>query len=87
MKIDVTLKDILFGKRRTGLSCPITLAVKRALPDTPIVTGVDEIDVYNKSFPLPKRAIEFINAFDNKQFFNPAIFPFSLELNLPEESK
>jgi len=87
MKINVTLKDILFGIRTSRENCPISLAVRRTIPDKYIATNVDNIDISYASISLPQRAVKFIDAFDNKQFFNPAILPFSFELNFTEESK
>ncbi len=77
--INVTSDDIAKGKRGSACSCPIALAIKRATNQACHV-GVRwysfERDLTD--MPLPRKAGEFVIAFDQKQ----PVEPFSFELDI-----
>lgn len=82
MKIRVTPKDILKGRRNIGDSCPIALAIKRRVYYS-VHVGRTQLTFYNKkeckSYDLPPKAIKFINEFDKHKKVKPLTF----NINIP----
>jgi hypothetical protein len=88
MKVNVTLLDISRGERHSPTSCPIALAVRRALRGTPGVSvsvGTKAVDIQQSTLiespRLPPIARRFIKKFDGRG----VVEPFSFELGAAEE--
>jgi hypothetical protein len=82
--VEVTAKDILFGRPCSPCGCPVALALRRCLQ---MVAKVDDcITLYDDqdpaptiTLPLPDEVDRFIGKFDNHQ----AVEPFSFEVEVP----
>ena len=65
--ITVTRWDILLGKKKSVLSCPIALAAQRAFPEA--IPRVDSSYVFGLGVPnaaLPEVAKDFVKRFDRQ---------------------
>lgn len=76
--ITVTAEDIRDGIVGDGDDCPIAHAAKRAFRIECATCGDDVLEVGYDSFPLPKRACEFIERFDARK----PVKPFSFRVKL-----
>lgn len=92
IKIEVTAADIARGTPSSPSTCPISLATRRALPESlknSKVTSVFTLDVetsdkhYKASFPV--KADRFITAFDDCRPVKPFSFVAKFKnMNAPE---
>lgn len=78
MKITVTRNDIKCGiPMNRGISCPVTLALRRALPlRTVRFCTFSGADIGGCEYRLPKSVYRFMEAFDTGRTVKP--FSFSL---------
>lgn len=78
MKVVVTAADIKRGRRCSAVGCPVALAACRALgldQDSWPLGVSDAINVYNNGrYALPKRAVKWIERFDNSRPVEPFEF-------------
>lgn len=83
MRIEVTQEDIKKGERHSGISCPIALALKRALPGRHVGVSEETADIgENARVLLPLEAQDFIDDFDD----GLGVDPFAFELDYSGES-
>jgi len=87
MRINVTQQDIDFGKPACGAACPITLAIKRAIPSALLIMTfttwmeITHADGTYESYNLPPSAKEFIAAYDvSRRILTSDARPFSFEI-------
>ena len=88
VKVNVTASCIHWGCKKEGSSCPVARAIRKCLPNAwSVDVGDDELAVMSSGYttwikvPLPKKAREFIAAFDRGW----EVRPFSFTLNVPKE--
>jgi hypothetical protein len=81
IKIEVTQDDIDSGKPRLAGSCPIALALIRAIPDIQPEVMFTKFwsEKYEKCFDLTDEAYFFILAYDD----GAKVKPFSFEIDIP----
>lgn len=90
--IDVTAEDIASGEPGEPCSCPIALAIMRAIPGwSPWVDDDGEVEMSRPdtgrpafSFSLPPEAVAFALAFDTREFGEPPPAPFSFTVDVPD---
>ena len=76
MKINVTKKDIWKGNRHCNRSCPITLALRRSLPEfKDIMVNGPFCRLKRTEINLPRRCMTFVFKFD--AYGRKAVKPFS----------
>ncbi len=95
--ITVTQDDIAKGTPRQGSGCPITLALRRALPQFPGLYSswwthrhaehpssafMRPRGGMTEGYVLPPEVYAFMRAFDNGE----QVAPFTFELTLPDEA-
>lgn len=76
MRIDVTQYDIDHGSRARSTSCPVALAVKRAVGREDVSMGAWTGHVGETVVKLPLEVTKFVSAFDS----NNPVAPFSFDL-------
>ena len=78
LKIQVKQKHIKAGRINDGGNCPIALACRDAAIVCPNVSTMwisyRGSDYYRRSTPLPQKAIEFVDNFDNGKPVKPFSF-------------
>lgn len=76
MKINVTKKDILRGNRRSPQSCPITLALRRSLPEFKYIMVYGSFCILELTeIDLSRKCMTFVRKFDT--YGRKAVKPFS----------
>ena len=76
MKVTVTPADISAGTLAAPQSCPVALALTRALPGTRVWVGPSTVVCSNTEYDLPPKAMGFIELFDQAR----PVEPFEFEL-------
>ncbi|HMJ06897.1 MAG TPA: hypothetical protein VK474_11625 [Chthoniobacterales bacterium] len=92
----VTARDIREGIKQDCERCPLALAINRAMPlgFGKVSIGPDFVDIYSTgpdgngqpvaSIPLPPRAVQWRQRFDDNRGVEP--ITFTLEVDLPGEA-
>jgi hypothetical protein len=88
LHIDVTTEDIERGIRGDSRSCPVTLALRRALSlgtwdDELVAVGDEEILIGTQYLPTPDTVAEFIGYFDRNAMTH--VHPFGFVLDFPDD--
>lgn len=90
VRVSVTPEDIACGAKGSYTSCPIALAVRRAVPELTYASVSDTMVSARTKIPkgsdaryhgtLPKEAGDFVNAFD----WGKEVVPFDFSLTLEQ---
>ena len=78
-KINVTARDIKYGKPRNSYFCPVARAIKRRIHDSNVQVTPEWCHIDYKKIYFPDEVNVFITAFDNYQ----KVEPFSFEIDIP----
>lgn len=85
IKVAVSQTDIKKGRKYAADSCPVALAVKRAIGRTAYVTSTTVL-INGVCYMMPHAASTFVRAFDsNKIDSNKVVKPFRFTLKLKRE--
>jgi sulfatase maturation enzyme AslB (radical SAM superfamily) len=79
--ICVTEENIRKGRRRSGRSCPVALAIRRAFKTKNVNVGF-LVTVGKMNYTYPRKVDEFICKFDNEKTVNPMSFVLKEEPNV-----
>ena len=80
MRINVTQRDIDYGKRGNAYSCPVSRAIKRNSKVRAVTVGITTARIYplhevqSKVFFLPRFVTQFITEFDAERDVKPFTF-------------
>lgn len=75
MKIEVTERDILLGKKNSTTDDPISRAIRRRIKYESLVSvGSPTVLIGNKVFDLPKKMINWIDNYDRGSKVDPITF-------------
>ena len=78
MKVTVTAADISAGMRAAPQSCPVARALTRALPGKRVWVGPSTVVCSNTEYPLPPKAMGFIELFDQALPCEPVEFDLDM---------
>lgn len=89
MRVHVTANDVRWGVQKDGCSCPVAIAVMRALDEEYVFVAIDKLFVYaseddlftiqyeecaTHTFRLPDEAITAITRYDDTGVMEPFMF-------------
>ena len=90
MRIEVTQRDIDFGRKEESTLCPVALAIKRQLVNVDSVSvGVTHLlyhiqgDEDMTEVLLPPEVKHFVNRFD----YGHEVFPFEFEISISTQTQ